>query len=330
MVIQATSLTKDYVINLKGKGLKGMAKSLFKSEKKTVHAVQDVNLQMDEGELVGYIGPNGAGKSTTIKMLSGILAPTAGSVRVCGLDPQKRRIQNAMNIGAVFGQKTQLWWDLPVRETFELLRRMYNIPADRYKKNVEEFMDFLDMGPFADQAVRQLSLGQRMRAEIAASLLHDPKVLFLDEPTIGLDPVVKENIRALIKQMNRELGTTIFLTSHDVGDIEKLCRRIIIVNSGRIVLDDSMDHLKHHYLNQKIVEAKLGEETALPAAEGITLLKQKGSQVRFQVDTGRLPINEALHLIDAENLEDINISNVPLETIITDIYKAEGREEKAV
>ena len=173
--------------------------------------------------------------------------------------------------------------------------------------------------------MRNLSLGQRIRCEIVASLIHRPKVLFLDEPTIGLDPVVKENIRALIKQMNRELGTTIFLTSHDVGDIEKLCRRIIIVNSGRIVLDDSMDHLKHHYLNQKIVE-----EAPLPAAEGITLLKQKGSQVRFQVDTGRLPINEALHLIDAENLEDINISNIPLETIITDIYKAEGREEKAV
>lgn len=172
MVIQATGLTKDYVINLKGKGLKGMTKSLFKSEKKIVHAVQDVNLQMDEGELVGYIGPNGAGKSTTIKMLSGILAPTAGTVRVCGLDPQKKRIQNALNIGAVFGQKTQLWWDLPVRETFELLRRMYSIPMDRYKKNVDEFMEYLDMGSFADQPVRQLSLGQRMRAEIEIGRAH--------------------------------------------------------------------------------------------------------------------------------------------------------------
>ena len=160
-----------------------------------------------------------------------------------------------------------------------------------------------------------------------ASLIHRPRVLFLDEPTIGLDPVVKENIRALIRQMNRELGTTIFLPSHDVGDIEKLCRRIIIVNSGRIVLDDSMEHLKNHYLDRKIVEAKLREEAPLPAAEGITLLKQKGSRVKFQVDTGKLRINDALHIIDAENLEDINISNVPLESIITEIYKAEGRED---
>ena len=244
MVIQATGLTKDYIINLKGKGLKGMAKSLFRSEKKTVHAVQDVDLTMDEGELVGYIGPNGAGKSTTIKMLSGILAPTAGTVRVCGIDPQKRRIQNALNIGAVFGQKTQLWWDLPVRETFELLRRMYNIPADRYKKNVDEFMDFLDMGPFADQAVRQLSLGQRMRAEIAASLLHDPKVRFLDEPTIGLDAVSKLAVRDFVRKLNREHGTTVILTTHDMQDIEALASRIILIGKGRILMDGTLEDIR--------------------------------------------------------------------------------------
>ena len=232
MVIQATGLTKDYVINLKGKGLKGMTKSLFKSEKKIVHAVQDVNLQMDEGELVGYIGPNGAGKSTTIKMLSGILAPTAGTVRVCGLDPQKKRIQNALNIGAVFGQKTQLWWDLPVRETFELLRRMYSIPMDRYKKNVDEFMEYLDMGSFADQPVRQLSLGQRMRAEIAASLLHDPKVLFLDEPTIGLDVNVKVSMREFVKKINRERGVTILLTTRNLQDIEELEGHCLLQREG--------------------------------------------------------------------------------------------------
>ena len=247
MIIEATNLTKDYVINLKGKGLKGMAKSLFKSEKKIVHAVQNVNLKIDQGELVGYIGPNGAGKSTTIKMLSGILAPTDGSVKVCGLNPQKKRIENALNVGAVFGQKTQLWWDLPVRETFELLRRIYNIPLDAYQKNVAEFMDYLDMGSFMNQAVRQLSLGQRMRAEIAASLLHNPKVLFLDEPTIGLDINVKVSMREFIKKINREREVTIMLTTHDLQDIEELAKRIVVINHGTVGFDGSMTELAEKY-----------------------------------------------------------------------------------
>lgn len=247
MIIEATNLTKDYVINLKGKGLKGMAKSLFKSEKKIVHAVQNVNLKIDQGELVGYIGPNGAGKSTTIKMLSGILAPTDGSVKVCGLNPQKKRIENALNVGAVFGQKTQLWWDLPVRETFELLRRIYNIPLPDYQKNVAQFMDYLDMGSFMNQAVRQLSLGQRMRAEIAASLLHNPKVLFLDEPTIGLDINVKVSMREFIKKINREREVTIMLTTHDLQDIEELAKRIVVINHGTVGFDGSMTELAEKY-----------------------------------------------------------------------------------
>ncbi|MDE6221285.1 MAG: AAA family ATPase, partial [Lachnospiraceae bacterium] len=175
--------------------------------------------------------------------------------------------------------------------------------------------------------VRNLSLGQRIRCEIVASLIHRPKVLFLDEPTIGLDPVVKENIRMLIRQMNRELHTTIFLTSHDIGDIEKLCRRIVIVNSGQIVMDDSMEHLKYHYLNRKIVEVKLQEEAALPPMEGMTVLKRKGGHVRFEVDTSVMKISDALRSIDAEHVEDINISNIPLENIIMEIYQSEGRTD---
>lgn len=328
--IEATELSKTFRVRRKEKGMKGSLRALLHPETEEIKAVDRISFNVKEGEVLAFIGPNGAGKSTTIKMLTGILYPDGGNVRVLDIDPSKKRKQLAYEIGTVFGQKEQLWVHLTPYDNFQFFGAIYDLSARETEARIRELGEIFELGAFINTPVRSLSLGQRIRCEIVASLIHRPKVLFLDEPTIGLDPVVKENIRALIKQMNRELGTTIFLTSHDVGDIEKLCRRIIIVNSGRIVLDDSMDHLKHHYLNRKIVEAKLGEETALPAAEGITLLKQKGSQVRFQVDTGRLPINEALHLIDAENLEDINISNIPLETIITDIYKAEGREEKAV
>nr|WP_296457561.1 ATP-binding cassette domain-containing protein [uncultured Acetatifactor sp.] len=326
MVIQATDLTKDYMINLKGKGLKGMAKSLFKSEKKTVHAVQDVNLQMDEGELVGYIGPNGAGKSTTIKMLSGILAPTAGSVRVCGLDPQKRRIQNAMNIGAVFGQKTQLWWDLPVRETFELLRRMYNIPADRYKKNVDEFMDFLDMGPFADQAVRQLSLGQRMRAEIAASLLHDPKVLFLDEPTIGLDVNVKVAVREFVKKINKERGVTILLTTHDLQDIEELAKRIVVINHGQVGFDGSQAELARKYADGKhSVSFTLQQEVSdILLPEGLAAhctIQREGRNVKVMHDSSVSSSDLIVALVQRYKLTDIDIEGPQIEDVVMEVYK---------
>ena len=327
MVIQATGLTKDYIINLKGKGLKGMAKSLFRSEKKTVHAVQDVDLTMDEGELVGYIGPNGAGKSTTIKMLSGILAPTAGTVRVCGIDPQKRRIQNALNIGAVFGQKTQLWWDLPVRETFELLRRMYNIPADRYKKNVDEFMDFLDMGPFADQAVRQLSLGQRMRAEIAASLLHDPKVLFLDEPTIGLDVNVKVAVRDFVRKINKERGVTILLTTHDLQDIEELARRIVVINHGQVGFDGSQAQLAERYADGKrSVSFTLQQEVSqIVLPEGLAghcTLQQEGLHVKVVHDSRVSPSDLIVALVQRYRLTDIDIKGPQIEDVVMEVYKS--------
>ena len=327
MVIQATGLTKDYIINLKGKGLKGMAKSLFRSEKKTVHAVQDVDLTMDEGELVGYIGPNGAGKSTTIKMLSGILAPTAGTVRVCGIDPQKRRIQNALNIGAVFGQKTQLWWDLPVRETFELLRRMYNIPADRYKKNVDEFMDFLDMGPFADQAVRQLSLGQRMRAEIAASLLHDPKVLFLDEPTIGLDVNVKVAVRDFVRKINKERGVTILLTTHDLQDIEELARRIVVINHGQVGFDGSQAQLAERYADGKrSVSFTLQQEASqIVLPEGLAghcTLQQEGLHVKVVHDSRVSPSDLIVALVQRYRLTDIDIKGPQIEDVVMEVYKS--------
>ncbi len=326
-VIEAENLAKTFRVRQKEKGMKGSLQAILRPRIKEVQAVDGISFSVEAGEMLAFIGPNGAGKSTTIKMLTGILYPDGGRARVLGIDSAKQRKRLAYEIGTVFGQKEQLWTHLTPYDNFRFFGAIYDIPGGETEGRIRELADTFELDSFLNTPVRNLSLGQRIRCEIVASLIHRPKVLFLDEPTIGLDPVVKENIRALIKQMNRELGTTIFLTSHDVGDIEKLCRRIIIVNSGRIVLDDSMEHLKNHYLDRKIVEAKLREETPLPAAEGITLLKQKGSRVKFQVDTGKLRINDALHIIDAENLEDINISNVPLESIITEIYKAEGRED---
>lgn len=327
MIIEANALAKDYVINVKGKGLKGMAKSLFHSEKKLVHAVQDVDLKIDEGELVGYIGPNGAGKSTTIKMLSGILAPTGGSVRVCGIDPQKKRIQNALNVGAVFGQKTQMWWDLPVQETFELLRRMYNIPKEQYRRNIDEFMDYLDMGSFVEQPVRQLSLGQRMRAEIAASLLHNPRVLFLDEPTIGLDVNVKVSMRQFVKKINKERGVTILLTTHDLQDIEELAERIVVINHGQVGFDGSMNELAKKYadgkrsvsftLRQDIPEIILPEGMA-----GHSIVERKGLHVKIRHDSHVDSSDLIAGLVQKYALTDIDIKGPQIEDVVMEVYKS--------
>ncbi len=321
-VIEARDLSKTFRVKRKEKGLAGSAKSLFHPCTEEITAVDRISFSVEEGEILAFIGPNGAGKSTTIKMLTGILYPDGGSAHVLGIDPAKKRRQLAYEIGTVFGQKEQLWIHLTPYDNFRFFGAIYDIPDREIEKRIQELTETFDLGAFLNTPVRSLSLGQRIRCEITASLIHKPKVLFLDEPTIGLDPVVKENIRGLIRQMNKELHTTIFLTSHDVGDIEKLCRRIIIVNCGRIVLDDSMEHLKYHYLNKKLVEAKFHGDAALPRAAGINVLKEKGGNVKFEVDTALMGISDALRLIDADLVEDINISNIPLEDIITEIYKA--------
>ena len=305
--------------------MRGSVKAIFHPQMEAIHAVNGVSFAVEEGEMLAFIGPNGAGKSTTIKMLTGILYPDGGCVKVLGIDPTKKRKQLAYQIGTVFGQKEQLWTHLTPYDNFCFFGAIYDLSGREAERRIAELTEIFELGDFINTPVRSLSLGQRIRCEIVASLIHKPKVLFLDEPTIGLDPVVKENIRMLIRQMNKELHTTIFLTSHDIGDIEKLCRRIVIVNSGQIVMDDSMEHLKYHYLNRKIVEVKLQEEAALPKTEGITILKQKGSRVRLEVDTSVIKINDALRSIDAEHVEDINISNIPLENIIMEIYRSEGR-----
>lgn len=326
-VIEAEELSKNFKVKQKEKGMKGSIKAILHPQTEEIKAVDGISFGVEKGEVLAFIGPNGAGKSTTIKMLTGILYPDGGRIEVLGIDPVKKRKQLAYQIGTVFGQKEQLWTHLTPYDNFRFFGAIYDLSGGEIERRIAELAEIFELADFINTPVRNLSLGQRIRCEIVASLIHKPKVLFLDEPTIGLDVVVKENIRGLIKQMNRELNTTIFLTSHDVGDIEKLCKRIVIVNSGQIVMDDSMEHLKYHYLNKKIVEVKLQEEAVLPERKGITILKRKGSHIKLEVDTSVMKINDALRSIDAEYVEDINISNIPLEDIIMEIYRSKERTE---
>ena len=320
-VIEVKKLSKTFKIKLKERGLKGSLKSIIKPKYKTVKAVKDISFNVEKGEMIAFIGPNGAGKSTTIKMLTGILYPDKGDIKILDINPKEQRKKLAYQIGTVFGQKEQLWTHLTPYDNFKFFGAIYDIPEYKVEKKIEELKELFELSEFINTPVRNLSLGQRIRCEIVASLIHEPKILFLDEPTIGLDPVVKENIRALIKRMNKEYKTTIFLTSHDVGDIEKLCKRVIIINNGTIVMDDTMENLKYHYLNKKIVEVKMKEKVNLKDEDGITILKDKGYNLKIEVDTKKKSVADAIKLLNTDNIIDINISNTPLENIISDIYK---------
>lgn len=322
-IIEVKKLSKNFKVKTKEKGLKGSLKSIVKPKYKEVNAVKNINFEVEKGEIIAFIGPNGAGKSTTIKMLTGILYPSKGEIRVLGLDPTKERKKLSYEIGTVFGQKEQLWTHLTPYDNFKFFGAIYDIPEYQVEKKIEELKTLFELEEFINTPVRNLSLGQRIRCEIVASLIHEPKILFLDEPTIGLDPVVKENIRTLIKRMNKEYKTTIFLTSHDTLDIEKLCKRVIIINNGSIVLDDSMDNLKYHYLNKKILEAKMKEKVNLEDTDGITILKDKGYNIKIEIDTKKKTIADAIKLLNPDNIIDINISNIPLEDIISAIYKSD-------
>ena len=322
-IIEIKHLSKTFKIKEKEKGFKGSLKSIIKPKYRLKKAVNNINLSIDKGEIIAFIGPNGAGKSTTIKMLTGILCPSSGRAMVSGINPAKQRKKLAYKIGTVFGQKEQLWTHLTPYDNFKFFGAIYDLKDYEIEKRIKELNDTLELNDFINTPVRNLSLGQRIRCEIAASLIHKPEILFLDEPTIGLDPVVKENIRVLIKRMNKEFGTTIFLTSHDVGDIEKLCKRVIIVNDGKIVLDDTMENLKYHYLNKKIVEVKMKEQVNLDDEDGIVILKDKGYNLKIEVDTTKRDISDVINLLDTDKIIDINISNIPLEDIISSIYKGD-------
>lgn len=323
-VIEVKDLRKEFVSKKKITKPNGK-KSFFKREKSIKNAVDGISFSVKEGEALAFIGPNGAGKSTTIKMLTGILYPTSGDIKVLGLNPSKDRVKLSYQIGSVFGQKEQLWVHLSPMDNFKFFGSIYDMKKDDLTNRIKELADLFEINDYINQPVKSLSLGQRMKCEMIASLLHNPKMLFFDEPTIGLDPIAKETLRKLIKKINKELGTTILFTSHDVGDIEEVCKRVIIINDGRIVLDDSMRNLKYHHLNKKIVEVNLKNNVKIKEKEGIKVLKAKDTMYKIEVDMNKTTMDELLGLFKADDLQDITISSEPLEEIIKDIYR--GKDE---
>ena len=323
-VIEVNNLRKEFVIKKRITKPNGK-KSFFKREKIIKNAVDGISFSVEEGEALAFIGPNGAGKSTTIKMLTGILYPTSGDIKVLGLNPSKDRVKLSYKIGSVFGQKEQLWVHLSAMENFRFFGSIYDIKKAELEKRIEELATLFDVKSFINQPVKSLSLGQRMKCEMIASLLHNPKMLFFDEPTIGLDPIAKETLRKLIKKINKEFGTTIIFTSHDVGDIEEVCKRVIIINDGKIVLDDSMKNLKYHHLNKKLVEVNLKKNIKIKEKDGIKVLKAKDTMYKIEVDMNKTTMDELLGLFKADDLQDITISSEPLEEIIKEIYR--GQDE---
>ncbi|CCJ32827.1 ABC transporter ATP-binding protein [Caloramator australicus] len=315
-VITVKDLRKDFIA--------AKRKGFLKREYLKIEAVRGISFEVEEGEILAFIGPNGAGKSTTIKMLTGILNPTSGYARVLGLDPQRDRKKLTYKIGTVFGQKSQLWFHLPPKDTFELLGSIYGMEDKELKKRVDYLCEILEIKDLLDIPVRKMSLGQRIKCEIAASILHKPKVIFLDEPTIGLDVVAKKNLRSLIKRINQEENTTIFLTSHDIGDIEKLCKRMIIINLGQIIMDDNMKRLKYNYDNKKIISLRYAEDIDFNL-EDVKILSKTNNAVKLEVDMEDRDIDDILlKLFKLGKVEDISISSRPLEDIIAEIYSIRG------
>lgn len=325
--IRVEGLCKEFMVKEKKNGLRGSIRSLFRPEFKKKTAVRPIDFEVESGEILAFMGPNGAGKSTTIKMLTGILHPTAGRAEVLGLCPWKERRKLGFVVGSVFGQKSQLWYHLPPADSFELMGSIYELPRADFLRRRDDLADRFEIGPYMNTPVRRLSLGERMRCEIVAALLHTPKVVFLDEPTIGLDVIVKQRIRDLILEMNREEGTTLFLTSHDAGDIEQLCKRAIVINHGDIILDQKVSRMKRDYLTYKTIELRLKEEASPVALPGVQVLKQKGAGLKLAVDTAVVGIEEVLGYIVAHcRVEDVTIEDPPMEEIISKIYERTGKD----
>jgi len=321
--IEVINLHKTFQTKRKAAGLRASTRALFKPEYSAVEAVRRLSFQMEAGEVLGFIGPNGAGKSTTIKMLTGILHPTDGEATVLGFVPWKERQKLAFHIGTVFGQRPQLWYHLPAIDTFTLFGKIYELDDRETKKRIDFLCEAFEIRDLLETPVRKLSLGQRMRCEVAASLLHRPKLILLDEPSIGLDVVAKQHIRDAIRRMNQEEGVGVLLTSHDAGDLEALCKRVIIVNHGQIVYEDKVSNLKRKHLTTKLVEVRYAQE--VPAnfhLEGVDILKVGRYGVKLRFDTNLKPVDSVMaHLSATGELVDITISDPPLEEVIAKVYK---------
>ncbi|WP_234122882.1 ABC transporter ATP-binding protein [Clostridium hydrogenum] len=329
-MIEVQNLKREFKMNKKYPGFRGAIKSFFSREYTIKTAVDNISFNIADGEVVGYIGANGAGKSTTIKMMTGILTPTSGSVLVNGIVPYEKRQENAKNIGVVFGQKTQLWWDLPLSETFSLLRDIYDVEEKAFKERMDFLNETLGLEDFMLSPVRTLSLGQRMRADLAAAFIHNPKVIYLDEPTIGLDVVVKENVRKAIKKINEEYGTTIILTTHDLDDIEELCNRIIIIDNGKKIYDGSVSKIKEKYGYMTGIEVQMKEKVELQEVNFIKNLDAENIEIKTVDNKVNINFNKnnisaadiIQKLIGKFHILDFSISETSIEDIVKKIYRS--------
>ena len=320
-MIELRHIRKEFRVAKRGSGFGQAVKALFHKEYETIHALQDVSFTIGDGEMVGYIGPNGAGKSSTIKIMSGILTPDGGTCRINGRVPWKERTAHAREIGVVFGQRSQLWWDVPAADSFDLIRDIYRIEDDAYRRTLARLTELLDLGELLKTPVRQLSLGQRMRCEIAASLLHSPKILFLDEPTIGLDAVSKIAVRDFIRAINRENGTTVILTTHDMQDIEALTERILLIGRGRILLDGSLSDLKACHSACRTIRVAY-EGSRLPAFEQMKILKDRDGHAEIALDTAVLSVPEAISLLSSQvEIRDLSVSGESVEELVVSLYQ---------
>jgi len=322
--IEVKNISKEFKVNKRSAGIPGMIANMFVPKYEIKKAVQNLSFSIEKGEMVGFIGPNGAGKSSTIKMLSGILCPDQGSISVNGLIPYKQRKAYVGNIGVVFGQKSQLQWDLPVIDSFELLKAIYRIPEDKYKKNLERFTEMLDMKGFINQPVRQLSLGQRMRADIVASLLHSPEIVFFDEPTIGVDIIGKETIRNFIKELNQQDKVTMIFTTHDMQDIEQTCKRLIIIDKGSLMYDGSLQEIRSKYGTSRRLIAEFNEETVVAPINNVTINDLEDRKVSFTFDNNVVDINNLMkEILGNYSVHDITVEEPEIESIIQKMYNGE-------
>lgn len=320
-MIQVEHLSKSFYVAKRKSGLRNAAKALFSRETEVVSALKDISFTIQDGEMVGYIGPNGAGKSTSIKLMCGVLTPDSGTCLINGRTPWSDRIKHTKEIGVVFGQRSQLWWDVPISDSFELIRDIYDVDLPRYRQNLDELVSLLKLEEILKTPARALSLGQRMRCEIAASLLHDPKILFLDEPTIGLDAVSKIAVRHFIKKLNAEKKTTVILTTHDMQDIEALTQRILLIGNGQILLDGQLSELKHRFSDSKTISLEYrGQPPILP--QGLSVLSESSGRSVLKLDPDVLSVADAIALLSRQiEITDLAVSSITAEEMVANLYK---------
>ncbi len=320
-MIHVEKLTKTFKVPIRESGLKSATKAFIRRKYKIVNAVDNISFDIKEGEIVGYIGPNGAGKSTTIKMLCGILKPDSGNIIINNMHPYKDRKKYVKNIGVVFGQRSQLWWDIPVNDSFDLLKDIYSIDEDEYQKTKQELIELLKIEEIIKMPVRKLSLGQRMKCEIAASLLHNPKILFLDEPTIGLDASSKEIVRTFIKKINKIKKVTVILTTHDMQDVEALANRIILIGKGKKLYDGNLANIKDKFNTYKIVKIKTNENIDKLINKNVELIEKNNHNYVFKLNTKKLSLTEFIHKLSKYKIEDIDVDNEPIDSIMIKLYE---------